>query len=101
MDTLIKESLQFAQEFDVDKYGLIINPGKFEREVQYTPYFYNLTMHSAQDDIKYIDDWVYDVFNVTQSDRELFPDLIGIDKVSINTDNNGFVSLLHNPDFGG
>ena len=101
MDILIKESLQFAQEFDVDKYGLIINPGKFERETQYTPYFYNMTLHSAQDDIEYIDNDVYDIFNITEDDRALFPDLIGIDKVSISTDNQGFVSLLHNPDFGG
>lgn len=91
------ESLQFSLEFNYDQYGLITNPGKFEREYHFVPYFYNMTLHSAQDDIEYIDGTAYDIFNVKQIDYTIFPDLIGIDKVAIFTDSQGFVYGLLDP----
>ena len=97
MDTLIKESFEFANSFGMGYADFIVNPGMFEGEPRYTPYFYNMTLHSAQDDIEYIDNDVYDIFNVTEDDRALFPDLIGIDKVAISIDNNGFVYASLDP----
>ncbi len=97
MNILIKESLEFANSFGLGYADFITNPGKFEGEPRYTPYFWNLTLHSAQDDIEYIDNDVFDIFYVTEDDRKLFPDLIGIDEVAISVDDNGFVYSLLDP----
>ncbi len=104
MDEFTKESLEFANEFDVDQYGLITNLGKFERECQWLPYYYNMALLGAQDDTvyDYIDgveiETQYDVFYFTQEDYRLFPDLIDSHSVAIWEDSCGFVHAELDPD---
>ncbi len=92
-DTLQQESLEFADSFDYDEYGSITSPGKFEREGRYTPYFWNMTMISAQDEDLYDseDDTHYSLFNITDIDRAIFPELKDVKVVSLWESESGFV----------
>ncbi len=104
MDINTQESLEFAGNFNYDRYGLITNPGKFERECQWLPYYYNMALLDAQDDTvyDYIDgieiETQYDVFYFTQEDYQLFPDLINSHSVAIWEDSCGFVHAELDPD---
>ena len=93
-DTLQVESLAFADSFDYDDYGLITNPGKFERECRYVPYFWNLTLHDAQDDIEYDEFMGFYVFNITKDDIKIFPELKDIESVTVYECSQGFVYSL-------
>ena len=93
-DILIRESLEFAGEFSINSYGIIDSPGKFEGECQYVPYYYNLLMHSCQDEDLYenrFDDIHYSLFIVTDKDRESFPELQDVKVVSLWESSMGFV----------
>jgi hypothetical protein len=93
------ESLEFANSFDYDENGLITNPGKFERECRYVPYFWNLTMHSAQDDTEYDEFMGFYVFNITEDDLKIFPELKNTESVTVYECSQGFVySLLEEAD---
>lgn len=93
-DILQIESLAFADSFDYDDYGLITNPGKFERECRYVPYFWNLTLHDAQDDIEYDEFMGFYVFGITEDDIKIFPELKDIESVTVFECSQGFVYSL-------
>ena len=92
-DTLQQESLEFANEFRANEYGIIDSPGKFEGECLYVPYFWNMTMISAQDEDLYnpVDDTHYSLFTVTDIDRTIFPELKDVKVVSLFESESGFV----------
>lgn len=69
------------------KNGRIQNPGKFEGEPLYVPYFWEEALNGLADD----DDGIYFFFNVTATDREIFPELKGIKTVTLHETGNGFV----------
>ena len=93
MNTLQKKSLEFTDSFDYDDYGLITNPGKFERERRYVPYFWNMTMHSAENELIH-GDYVYSIFNITEDDIKIFPELKDISQVTVYECSQGFVYSL-------
>ena len=99
-DNLLEnESLEFADSFDYDDNGLITNPGKFERECRYVPYYWNMTLHSAHDDYLYEEFMGFYVFNVTKDDIKIFPELKDISQVTVYECSQGFVySLLEESD---
>ena len=86
------ESLEFAQRFDYDEHGLIINPGKFERECAFVPYFWNLSLNGFSKVITLdhsLDTmWLIDV---TEEEREEFLELQDADYVLMWETNQGFV----------
>ena len=93
------ESLEFADSFDYDDHGLITNPGKFERECRYVPYFWNMTLHDAQDDIEYTEFMGFYLFSITKDDIKIFSELKDIESVTVYEDSQGFVySLLEEID---
>ncbi len=105
MDEFTKESLEFASDFNVDKYGLITNPGKFERECQWLPYYYNMALLGAQDEVmcEYYEDgdevmYSYDIFHLGPRDWELWPDLIDVRCIAIWEDIYGFIYAELDPD---
>lgn len=66
---------EIESEFDV-RDGVIKDPGKFEGEPVYAPYFYVLGMDSgADEDVYGADDTIHSVFFITDEDREQFPEL--------------------------
>lgn len=98
---LEKESWTFASEYETvsDNIQIITNPGKFEAEPLYTPYFYNMALHSAHDDTVEADGDIYDIFNVTAHDRALFADLDNVKIVAIRYSEQGFVYAYSDPKF--
>lgn len=74
--------------------GIIESPGKFEGEPVYAPYFWGLYLNGMAD---------YDEspggalagevsgFDLTDEDRERFPELEGFERVELWTDDQGFV----------
>ena len=90
-EPIIRESLEFANSFDYDEYGLITNPGKFERECRYTPYYWNLAMNGFEDDIvqHQEDSTVYSIFYVSHIEKELFE--ITDNQITVWSDDQGFV----------
>jgi len=98
---LEKESWAFASEYETvsEDIEMIADPGKFEYEPLYTPYFYNMALHSAHDDTVEVDGDIYDVFNVTDHDRALFHVLDNIKVVAIRYSEQGFVYAYSDPEF--
>ena len=80
-------------EYQVDSYGVITSPGKFEGEMVYAPYFYDLVMSGCADDTDYGPDefsTVYDYFDIKLSDIEAFPELNGINQIVCYETETGF-----------
>ena len=74
-------------EFTV-KYGQITDPGKFEGEAPYVPYFWSLYLNDFADS----DDGHILKFNVTKEDKALFPGLLNRRRViSLYESSDGFV----------
>lgn len=67
--------------------AIVSRAGKFEGEPIYTPYYWEALMDGMADQTD--DD--ADYFDVTDEDRELFPELAGAKRVAIHEDDNGFV----------
>lgn len=67
--------------------GRIQDPGKFEGEPVYTPYFWDAFLNGIVDE----DDGETLVFNLTAEDREEFPELEAFKQVLLWEDDQGFV----------
>ncbi len=79
---------EIVKEYDVNKYGIIQSPGKFEGEMLYVPYFWDMVMNGMHDHEREDGTCVIDV---EEDDRKMFPDLENIDYVTLYEDGNGFV----------
>jgi hypothetical protein len=67
--------------------GRISSPGKFEGEMVYVPYYWDIGMNGFAD----IDDGRVCKFQVTTEDKKEFPELKRRRWVSLYEDDNGFV----------
>ena len=94
-------------EYKVDEHGIIRNPGKFEGEMLYAPYFYDLIMN-GDGDVEYDCsgceiaeggnrlacqecDRFMNVLKVDPEDIDKFPELEGAKEVTLYEDSQGFV----------
>ena len=84
------DGVQFAGEFDYDQYGLITNPGKFEREPVYVPYYWTIAMHGGSDETLFQGETFFELFSVTPIEKVFFPDLKEVKTVMIWADSQGF-----------
>jgi hypothetical protein len=75
-----------GMQFDVEG-GRIRNPGKFEGERPYVPYFWAAFLEGMADD----DDGEVLSFDVEAMDKELFPALKKRRRVRLIEDGQGFV----------
>jgi hypothetical protein len=78
-----------ADDYTVEN-GVIQNPGKFEGEPEYAPYFYDLMLNGASSETLYEDDRLVDVFVVDADDRAQFPELADAYAVLVWEDDQGF-----------
>ncbi len=70
----------------------IANPSKFEGCFLYAPYFYELMLNGCEDEITDdADGNMVSVFDLTEDDKHLFPELLNCEQVQLWTDDNGFV----------
>ena len=84
---------KILKEFTVDKDGIIRTLGKFEGEMLYAPYFYEIVMNGFGDQY-YLpqEDRVYSVFPVGDEDKAEFPELEdGIGVICFETDQGFFI----------
>ncbi len=81
------------KEFTVDEFtGRIENPGKFEREQVFAPYFYEFYLDGFGGEEIYIDETLYNCFQVTSEDLIQFPkELKGMFGVIMWENSQGFI----------
>ncbi len=77
---------EIVNEYNVDERGCIRSPGKFEGEMVYAPYFYDLMLDGCADENT---DGSCTV-PIEKEDIDIFPSLAGIDYVKLYEDDNGF-----------
>lgn len=78
------------EQYEVNEQGIITSPGKFEGEAAHAVFFWDAALNGFADG--YGDDgacW----FDIDQDDVVKFPALQGVKRLSIDTDNSGFVYL--------
>ncbi len=78
---------QILDEYDVDANGIIRDPGKFEGEMLYVPYFWDAFLNGMADE----DEGEVLTFEVDDTDREQFPELAGIITIDLIETGDGFV----------
>lgn len=77
------EVKEIRDECDAD----VSRPGKFEGEAIYVPYFWAAAQNGLQDEV-----WGdYDMFKVSETDRNIFPELAKVDVVVLTENEQGFV----------
>ena len=73
--------------------GRIANPGKFQGEPRWVPYFYALADDTQFDDGSCV---VYRAFQINANERQRFPELKGVFAVVLAETDDGFVTT-HTP----
>lgn len=85
MKDSIREDIE--REYTVEN-GMIRNPGKFEGEAVYVPYFYDVLMdgfgNTDEDDIT--------TFDISPTEREIFPELGDAHSLMMYISESGFVN---------
>jgi len=74
------------QDYTIEN-GIITNPGKFEGEPVYAPYFYDAYLNGMAD----YDDGDEMWFDITADDRAMFPEIGEATRAILSIDDNGFV----------
>lgn len=77
-------------EYKVDDYGIIRDPGKFEGEMLYAPYFYDLMMNGGSDFTDYDGDTPLELFDVSPDDVKEFPELKDVSQIRCWESEQGF-----------
>jgi hypothetical protein len=63
--------MSVRDEYNVNHFGLITDPGKFEGEPIYIPHFWQIGLEGLADE----DDGETFLFHVTDEDRKQFPEI--------------------------
>lgn len=79
--------MQTKQEYE----DIVSYPGKFESEPAYTPYYYDMYLEGMHD---YYDEDDNPVFDITEDDVKMFPELSGNKHATLIEDSNGFVYCI-------
>jgi hypothetical protein len=79
---------ELLEMYDVDAQGIIRNPGKFEGEMLYVPYFWDLYMNGCA--TNETEDSIL-IFVVEPEDAEAFPELEDKEQVRLWEQDQGFV----------
>lgn len=84
-------TLNFIQEFEVNNAGYIKNPGKFEGERTYVPYYWQETLDGGCD-TEYVGDKPYFVVQIEPKDRFIFGIPEAVQIIVLEESDQGFVS---------
>lgn len=80
--------------YDVDQYGIIHSPGKFESDMLYAVHFWDLTLESGEEEMVYDGDMPISLFHISPDDKTAFPELNDIAWLGLYEDSQGFVYVL-------
>ncbi len=78
---------EITNEYNVNEHGIIQNPGQFEGEMLYAPYFWDAYLNGMADN----DDGEVLTFEVNDEDRNSFPELADVKEVDLIQTDSGFV----------
>ncbi len=78
---------QITNEYNVNEHGIIQNPGQFEGEMLYVPYFWDAYLNGMADN----DDGEVLTFTVNDEDRFKFPELADVKEIDLIQTDSGFV----------
>ena len=84
---------EIEKEYKINEHGIICSPGKFEGEMLYAPYFYEIIMDGGADETDYPegeDGSPVDTFFITPEDIKEFPELDGCTKIECFESEQGF-----------
>ena len=81
---------EIANQYKVNKHGIICSPGKFEGEMLYVPYFWDMGLSGMADR----DDGKVWGFDLTRDDHAEFPELGRKRTVKLYERDDGFVCEL-------
>jgi hypothetical protein len=74
------------KDYKVDSHGVIRSPGKFEGEMYYVPYYWDIGMNGLADE----DDGTNWLFNLDTEDYKRFPELKGSKTLILYSSEQGF-----------
>lgn len=77
-------------EYTVNDGGIIQNPGKFESEMLYAPYFYDAMLNGMGDETLADNS---ELFELSDEDRAMFPELGSDTFLVLSESDSGFVSV--------
>ena len=78
---------EIMEMYDVNEQGVIKSPGKFEGEMLYVPYFWDLGLEGDYD---FDEDGVFG-FEISTEDIAQFPELAGVKVLLLEESDTGFV----------
>jgi len=86
---------EIEESYDINEYGIIVSPGKFEGEMIYAPYYYSLWLNGSSDAEVEDNGKIISLFSITQDDIEEFPELEEYEGmiITIWESDQGFVYL--------
>jgi len=101
---------KYEAYYQTNERGMITSPGKFEGEMIYMPYFYDM-MLDGMGDVEYMNEiedeedpqnysdidpeGIVTVFDVTPEDIAIFPELEGKTQIRLSENSQGFVTDLN------
>jgi len=85
---------EIEKDYDVNEYGIITSPGKFEGDMAYIPYFWDMVMNGTGEDI-WEDDLLITRLTIDNEDVKEFSGILTKDdlnkEIELWEDNSGFV----------
>lgn len=78
---------EILANYDIDNNGVITSLGKFEGEMLYVPYFWEIGLDGCADEDE---DGVF-TFDIDEDDLAEFPELAGVSKLMLEESEQGFV----------
>ena len=79
-------------DYTLDEHGIIRDLGKFEGEMYYIPYFYDVSLEGLGGDPVYSgESQVAEVFGLTSEDKARFPELANVSTLILTYSGQGFV----------
>ena len=78
-------------QYNVDNHGIIRSPGKFDGEPVYAPAYWEVVLNGMADDDNGAESNPIAYFNLTENDRQTWPELDDAICLALQEDDNGFV----------
>lgn len=88
IETIREARERIEAEYKISAEGVIESPGKFEGEMIYVPYFWDMGLDGFADS----DDGEVFEFAVSDAEREIFPELEGAEMIELYESDSGFVT---------
>jgi hypothetical protein len=89
---------EIALQYEVDEFGRIKSPGKFENEMYYAVHYWNCVLDGFADEDYEENGTMYAIINLTPDDFKNYPELNNLDGVEflkLWENDNGFVYCEH------